>query len=139
AVGPVAAPWGSIRRLQICVSIDGLQPEHDARRTPATYDRILKHIAGHRITVHCTITRQQTQRDGYLEAFVQYWSANPNVRTLWFSLYTPQIGEVADEILRPQDRDWVIAALMSLRRAFPKLDMHEDLLRQYATPPRNPD
>jgi hypothetical protein len=33
-----------MKRLQVCVSIDGLQPEHDARRAPATYDRILKHI-----------------------------------------------------------------------------------------------
>ena len=65
------------RRLQICVSIDGLQPEHDARRAPATYDRILKHIDGHQITVHCTVTRQQTARDGYIEEFVRTWSAQP--------------------------------------------------------------
>ena len=32
-------------RLEIVVSIDGLQPEHDVRRAPATYDRIVKHIA----------------------------------------------------------------------------------------------
>ena len=60
AVRPIPAAWASIPRLQICVSIDGLQPEHDARRAPATYDRILKHIDGHQITVHCTVTRQQT-------------------------------------------------------------------------------
>ena len=50
AVRPIPTAWASIPRLQICVSIDGLQPEHDARRTPATYDRILNHIAGHAIT-----------------------------------------------------------------------------------------
>ncbi len=44
-----------------CVSIDGLQPEHDVRRAPATYDRILKHIKGQHVTVHCTITRQQSR------------------------------------------------------------------------------
>ena len=60
AVRPIPIAWASIPRLQICVSIDGLQPEHDVRRTPATYDRILKHIEGHQITVHCTVTRQQT-------------------------------------------------------------------------------
>ena len=59
AVRPIPAEWASIQRLQICVSIDGLQPEHDVRRAPATYDRILKHIEGHQITVHCTVTRQQ--------------------------------------------------------------------------------
>src|SRR5919204_3362805 len=105
AVRPIPIEWAGIPRLQIVTSIDGLQPEHDARRTPATYDRILKHIDGHQITVHCTVTRQQVQRDGYLEEFAKVWSANPNTRQIWVSLYTPQIGEVADEILRPQDRE----------------------------------
>ena len=61
--------------LSIVVSIDGLQPEHDVRRTPATYDRILKHIVGHQITVHCTVTRQQVEPAGLLEEFLQFWSA----------------------------------------------------------------
>lgn len=139
AVRPIPAEWAFIRRLQICVSIDGLQPEHDARRTPATYDRILKHIAGHRITVHCTVTRQQVQRDEYLEEFVRFWSANPHVKQIWVSLFTPQMGEQAEEILRPQDRERVIAALMALRPRYPKLAMPETLIRQYATPPQSPD
>jgi sulfatase maturation enzyme AslB (radical SAM superfamily) len=138
-VRPIPEEWAKLPRLQIVVSIDGLQPEHDARRTPATYDRILKHIAGQQITVHCTITRQQVQRDGYLEDFTQFWSANPNVRQLWFSLYTPQIGEVAPEILTPHDRERVIAALMSLRTRYPKIGMPEGLVKQYATPPSSPD
>jgi len=139
AVRPIPLEWASIPRLQICVSIDGLQPEHDTRRTPATYDRILKHIAGHQITVHCTITRQQAQRDGYLEEFIRFWSDEPNTRQLWFSLYTPQIGEASDEILSAHDRERVIAALMSLRRRYPKIAMPEGLVKQYATPPRSPD
>jgi sulfatase maturation enzyme AslB (radical SAM superfamily) len=121
------------------VSIDGLQPEHDKRRTPATYNRILKHIAGHQITVHCTITRQQVQRDGYLEEFARFWSADPNTNKIWFSLYTPQIGEVSEEILTAEDRERVVAALMSMRRRFPKIGMREGLIQQYATPPRSPE
>src|SRR5687768_14678462 len=78
AVRPIPAEWAAIDRLQLCVSIDGLQPEHDQRRKPATYDRILKHIAGHRITVHCTVTRQQVRRPAYLEEFVRLWSDNPH-------------------------------------------------------------
>src|SRR6185312_11519567 len=54
------------RHRPLHVSIDGLQPEHDVRRTPATYERILKHIIGHQIVVHCTVTRQQVTRPGYL-------------------------------------------------------------------------
>src|SRR4030095_362328 len=80
AVRPIPLEWAALRRLQIVVSIDGLQPEHDIRRAPATYDRILKHIAGHQVTVHCTVTRQQVQRNGYLEEFLNFWSANENVR-----------------------------------------------------------
>jgi len=121
------------------VSIDGLQPEHDARRTPATYDRILKHIHGHQITVHCTVTRQQVQRDGYIDEFVRLWSDNPDTRQIWVSLYTPQIGEVSDERLHPDDRQRVVAALMHLRRSYPKLRMPEGMIKMYAQPPRNPE
>jgi MoaA/NifB/PqqE/SkfB family radical SAM enzyme len=139
AVRPIPAEWAEIPRLQMVVSIDGLQPEHDARRTPATYDRIEKHIDGQHITVHCTITRQQARRDGYLEEFARLWSANPNVRQLWFSLYTPQIGEVSPEILQPHDRERVIAALMSMRKTYRKIAMPEGLVRQYGSPPDGPD
>ena len=83
------------------MSIDGLQPEHDERRKPATYDRILKHIEGHQITVHCTVTRQQVRRDGYIEEFLRYWQGNPNTRLIWVSLYTPQVGELSMERLSP--------------------------------------
>src|SRR3954468_22355797 len=139
AVRPIPAEWASIPRLQLVVSIDGLQPEHDKRRTPATYDRIHKHVAGQQITVHCTITRQQIQRDGYLEEFAALWSANPNVSQIWFSLYTPQIGEVSEEILTPYDRERAIAQLMSMRAKYRKLAMPEGLIKQYGTPPSGPD
>lgn len=139
AVRPIPAQWASIRRLQICVSIDGLQPEHDVRRTPATYDRILKHIQGHQITVHCTVTRQQVQRDGYIETFIRQWSENPNVKTIWMSLYTPQVGETSEERLRPEDRSRVVAELMELREQFPKLQMPKGLLNAYLKPPESPD
>ena len=135
AVRPIPAAWASIPRLQICVSIDGLQPEHDLRRTPATYDRILKHIAGHQITVHCTVTRQQTLRDGYIDEFVRTWSANGHVKSIWLSLYTPQVGEESEEKLRPEDRVRVVDTLRRLRSSFPKLQMPAELLDAYLDPP----
>jgi MoaA/NifB/PqqE/SkfB family radical SAM enzyme len=46
AVIPWPAHWNEVPRVRMAVSVDGLQPEHDARRTPATYDRILKNIEG---------------------------------------------------------------------------------------------
>jgi MoaA/NifB/PqqE/SkfB family radical SAM enzyme len=92
AVRPIPESWASLPKLQVCVSIDGLAPEHDVRRAPATYERILKHIKGQHVTVHCTVTRQQT-RPGYLTEFTNFWAALPDVRRIWFSLYTPQKGE----------------------------------------------
>ena len=138
AVRPIPIGWAKIPRLQVCVSIDGLQPEHDVRRTPATYDRILKHIEGQAITVHCTVTRQQTMREGYIEEFVRTWSDNPNVRTIWLSLYTPQIGEESPEKLRPEDRVRVVDTLRDLRTRFPKLQMPRQLLDAYLEPPASP-
>jgi len=139
AVRPIPIEWARLRRLQIVVSIDGLQPEHDARRKPATYERILKHIEGHQITVHCTVTRQQVRRAGYLEEFVSLWSANPSVSQLWISLYTPQVGELSAEKLTPSDRRIVIDDLLRLRTKYAKLRMPEGMIQSYALPPHSPD
>ncbi len=139
AVRPIPHEWSLLRRLQLVVSIDGLQPEHDERRKPATYDRILKHIQGHGVTVHCTVTRQQVQRKGYLEEFARFWSNNAAVRTIWFSLYTPQVGEVSDERLTPPDRRSVVATLRDLRVRYQKIQMPEGLLNALASPPNSPE
>jgi MoaA/NifB/PqqE/SkfB family radical SAM enzyme len=139
AVREIPKQWRALFRLSIVVSIDGLQPEHDARRTPATYDRILKHIQGHQITVHCTITRQQVHRPGYLDEFIRIWSVRPEVEKIWISLYTPQIGEVSDERLRPADREAVVNDLMALRLRYPKLALPKGLIDVYAHPPDSPD
>ena len=139
AVREIPAEWRGIPRLSIVVSIDGLQPEHDARRTPATYDRILKHIEGHSLTVHCTVTRQQVNRPGYIEEFLRFWSARAEIDKIWFSLYTPQLGEVSDERLKPIDRERVIADLLALRLRYPKLTVPQSAIEAYAEPPRSPD
>ena len=139
AVRTVPPEWASLRRLQIVVSIDGLQPEHDERRKPATYDRILKHIEGHQITVHCTVTRQQVRRPGYLEEFLRFWQANANTRLIWVSLYTPQVGEISTERLTKADRVTVIDELRRLKPMFSKLQILDGMLKVYADPPKSPD
>jgi len=139
AVREIPKEWAAIPNVHVTVSIDGLQPEHDARRAPATYDRILKHIVGHKIVVHCTVTRQQINRAGYLEEFLQIWSARPEVRKIWMSLYTPQVGEVSAERLTAADRQRVVADLMALRLTYPKLEAPKGLLDVYANPPQSPD
>ena len=139
AVRPIPKAWAAIPRLQIVTSIDGLQPEHDVRRAPATYDRILKHIEGHQITVHCTITRQQVRRDGYLEEFLRTWQDNPNTRLIWMSLYTPQKGEISQERLTKADRMTVVAELRRLMPQFSKFQMREGVLKVYEEPPDSPE
>jgi sulfatase maturation enzyme AslB (radical SAM superfamily) len=139
AVRPIPQEWAGLRRVQVVVSIDGLQPEHDERRKPATYDRILKHIEGHQITVHCTVTRQQIRRAGYIEEFLQTWQANANTRLMWVSLYTPQVGELSMERLSKADRATVVAELRRLRPMFSKLQMLDGMLNVYANPPESPD
>jgi MoaA/NifB/PqqE/SkfB family radical SAM enzyme len=139
AVRPIPAAWADMKLLQVCVSVDGLQPEHDVRRAPATYDRILKHIKGQHVTLHTTVTRQLT-RPGYLTEFTEYWSRVPDVKRIWFSLYTPQKGEESAEKLTPEDRRRVVAEIEALRARFPKLldDMIPAVTQGYLSPPQDP-
>ncbi len=130
--------WANLERLHVVVSIDGLQPEHDVRRAPATYDRILRNIVGQRVTVHCTITGQMMKRPGYLAEFLDFWTPRPEVKKVWFSLFTPQVGDQMPEILGPKERAQAIADMTQLRRQYPKLDMAAAMIRQFATPPHSP-
>ena len=98
------------------------------RRTPATYDRILKNIAGQTMTIHCTITGQMMKRDGYLSEFLEFWTPRREIRKVWFSVFTPQIGDNLPEMLTSEERREVIAEILRLRRRFRKLDMPEGLV-----------
>jgi MoaA/NifB/PqqE/SkfB family radical SAM enzyme len=138
AFRPLLPGWATLANMKVVVSIDGLQPEHDIRRAPATYDRILKNIAGQKITIHCTVTGQMMKRPGYLKEFLQYWSPRPEIRKVWFSLFTPQVGDRLPEMLQPHERLRAIADMLALRKEFPKLDMPEGMIRQFATPPLSP-
>ena len=138
AVREIPKAWGKIDNLYIVVSIDGLQPEHDERRKPATYERIIRNIEGQLITVHCTVTSQMTTRQGYLEDFLRFWSERPEVKRVWFSLFTPQIGATDQEILDPETRAVVIESIRALKGKYPKLDMPRLVLEGYKKPPASP-
>ena len=139
AVRPIPPSWANMPRLQVVVSIDGLRPEHDARRAPATYPRILEHIEGQHVTVHCTFTRQQA-RPGYATEFTEFWAGNPNVKTLWFSLYTPQRGEQSAEMLTAEDRRMLVDEIGTLHLQHEKLrDMMPAVMRGYLQPPQSPE
>src|ERR1700752_2491306 len=138
AVRQIPLDWSQMKRLQLVVSIDGLELEHNARRHPATYDRILQNIKGHRIIVHCTITNQMMTRPHYFEEFVSFWSAKPEVKKIWFSLFTPQVGAASEEIISSADRARVLAELIELRSTFPKLYLPKAVVAAYLTPPQSP-
>jgi MoaA/NifB/PqqE/SkfB family radical SAM enzyme len=131
--------WSDLPNVKVVISIDGLAPEHDQRRKPATYERILKNIAGHRVTIHCTITSQMLARKSYLEEFLAFWSEREEAQQIWFSMFTPQIGSNDAEILSREQREFVVQELLRLRAVFPKLDMEEGMIRHFLTPPQTPE
>jgi len=138
AVRPIPPAWSKIRRLTVAVSVDGLQPEHDERRKPATYERILRNIQGSTVYIHCTITRQLTGRDKYFERFLSFWSARPEVRKIWLSFFTPQVGVETNESLSASEKMAVVSELTALRRQFPKAYLPNAVLMGYRQPPKSP-
>jgi len=138
AFRPLPESWPNLNKLNAVVSIDGLALEHDVRRAPATYERILKNIAGQRITVHCTITGQMMKRTSYLRDFLEFWTPRPEIRKVWFSMFTPQVGDDLPEVLTAAERAQAIRDLLDLRGQFPKLDMPAALIREFAKPPKSP-
>jgi sulfatase maturation enzyme AslB (radical SAM superfamily) len=138
AVIPIPMEWMELPRITVAVSVDGLAPDHDVRRRPATYDRILKNIAGRRVNIHCTIVRQHTLQPGYLEQFLAFWSARPEVNRIWFSVYTPQRNESSAEMLLPEDRLRLAEQLPAISRRFPKLMLPGSMARSFVEPPQSP-
>lgn len=138
AVAPIPAAWMEIPRLRVTVSVDGLPEHHDIRRKPATYERILKHIAGRQVNIHLTVTRPMVQGAGYLEEYFAFWSARPEVNHIWVSTFTPQVGEESSEVLTRNDRAALFQEMPQWQRQFPKLLMTNAMVDAFARPPRNP-
>jgi sulfatase maturation enzyme AslB (radical SAM superfamily) len=138
AVRPIPAHWAALGCLHLVVSVDGLPEHHDVRRRPATYDRILCNIAGHQIIVHCTITAQLLERATYLDDFAAFWSDRSEVRTIWFSLFTPQEGQASVERLSPVQRALVLERLERVARRFRKVYFSGAVLQGYTRPPESP-
>lgn len=139
AVRPIPARWAELDRLSMVVSVDGPRELHDVRRAPATYDRILQNIKGHRVIVHCTVTRQVAEAAGALEHFVEFWSAREEVKGIRMSLYTPQVGEVSDACLPADLRLETVDRLARLAPHFPKLRWTDAMAAAYREPPGSPE
>lgn len=138
AVIPIPMEWKSIPRLTVAVSVDGLPEHHDERRKPATYERILKNIEGRRVNIHLTITRPMLAREGYLEEYARFWHSRPEVNSIWVSTYTPQIGEISNEMLTSADRARLLTILPGIHKKYSKFLFPESLARAYSSPPKSP-
>jgi sulfatase maturation enzyme AslB (radical SAM superfamily) len=139
AFRPLPSTWASLPNLQLVVSIDGLQAEHDVRRKPATYDRILRNIEGQHIAVHCTITSAMVKRSGYIPEFVDFWSSNPAVEKIWMSIFTPQRGAADMECLTSDERKRVVEILRQISLEENKLDMPGGMIDEFLSPPSSPE
>lgn len=138
AVIPFPAAWNALSRVRVAVSIDGLQPEHDARRAPATYDRILKNLEGRKADVSWVVTNQMMQRPWYLDEYLVFWTSRPEIERIWLSLYTPQRGEQSEERLTPDSRRRLLIDLPALKRKYPALVLPDGAVQAFAQPPTDP-
>ncbi|HEX4073860.1 MAG TPA: radical SAM protein [Candidatus Acidoferrales bacterium] len=135
---PVPIEWMKLPRVRVAISVDGLPEHHDIRRKPATYDRLLKNIEGREVNIHWTITRPMLERDSYLEEYVSFWNARPEVNRIWVSVYTPQVGEQTPEMLSPEHRLTLAERLPALAGQYPKLLFNKGIAGALVRPPKNP-
>jgi MoaA/NifB/PqqE/SkfB family radical SAM enzyme len=138
AVMPFPAEWNQIPGVRVTVSIDGLAPEHDARRKPATYAKILRNLEGRTADISWVITNQMLQRPGYLDEYLAFWAARPEIERIWLSLYTPQKGEASAERITPASKRRLLAELPALKRKYPDLVFPDGAISAFAAPPAKP-
>lgn len=135
---PIPPEWSRLPRVTIAVSVDGNPEDHDVRRKPATYERILRNIAGGTINVHWTVVRKNIEQPGYMDRYLEFWSARPEVRNIWVSIYTPQLEEESAERLTPENRTQLAAYFNALNGRYKKLTMHKGLMDAFLDPPTSP-
>jgi MoaA/NifB/PqqE/SkfB family radical SAM enzyme len=138
AVIAFPAEWNRIPGVRVTVSIDGLAPEHDARRKPATYARIIQNLQGRVADISWVITEQMLQRAGYLDEYLAFWTSRPEIERIWLSLYTPQTGETSEERITPGSRRQLLEALPALKRRYPDLVLPVGAVQAFAAPPAEP-
>jgi len=136
---PIPADWTSLERVTIAISVDGLKEDHDERRKPATYERILRNIAGRRVYIHWTAVRAHVQSMDYAERYLEFWSAREEVQRIWMSVYTPQRGEQSAERLTMEDRRRLAEAVPGLAQKYPKFLLKSGMARAILDPPPNPE
>ena len=138
AVIPIPEEWSAIPQLTIAVSVDGNPEDHDIRRKPATYERILKNIQGSKINVHWTVVRSNVEREGYMDRYLDYWTSRPEVNYVWVSIYTPQKNEDSPERLTATNREQLAAYFDSIAGKYKNVTMHKGMIDAFLHPPESP-
>jgi hypothetical protein len=77
-------------------------------------------------------------REGYLRDFAAFWSGCPEVRKIWFSIFTPQHGHHDEERLSSADRERALREIDLLRQTFRKIDVGDLVLSGFRRPPSSP-
>jgi hypothetical protein len=135
---PIPPGWTRLPGVKVAVSVDGLPEHHDVRRKPATYDRILRNIEGCKVDISWVVTQVMMERPGYLEEYMAYWSARPELARVGLSIYTPQIGEESAEMLTPEARRELIRQLPELKQQYPALFIKGGVIKALGNPPASP-
>ena len=135
---PIPRHWMDIPHVTVAVSVDGNPEDHDIRRKPATYERILRNVEGRRINIHWTVVRGNVERPGYMDRYLKFWNERPDVDRIWVSVYTPQIDEQSPERLTPENRFELARYFKAVGNKYQKLTMHEGLMRAFLQPPVSP-
>lgn len=138
AVIPIPEAWANLPKLTVAVSVDGNPEDHDVRRKPATYERILKNIKGHKVNIHWTVVRKNVTEPGYMDRYLEFWNAQPEVNNIWVSGYTPQLDEESDERMTAEDRHQLVSYFNSVAGRYKKLTMHKGLMDAFIEPPTSP-
>ena len=135
---PIPEAWTKLPRDTVAVSVDGNPEDHNVRRKPATYQRILKNIKGAKVNVHWTVVRKNIEEPGYMDRYLDFWNTQPEVHRIWVSIYTPQLDEVSSERLTEDNRRAVARYFTSVAGRYPKLTMHKGLMDAFLAPPPSP-
>jgi MoaA/NifB/PqqE/SkfB family radical SAM enzyme len=138
AVIPIPEGWTDLPGVTVAVSVDGNPEDHDIRRKPATYERILRNTKGRRVNIHWTVVRRNLEQPGYMDRYLEFWNAQPEVRRIWVSIYTPQLNEDSAERLTPENRRQLAAYFNSVEGRYSKLTIHRGLMNAFLAPPAGP-